>query len=508
MKIGSDDFTSSEETRRALVLSKKPSPLAQLNATATAVVVTLVTVALIWLWTSVFGLSQLQSDFSLVSSGVRLRIASEGLRSALLAGSRDGAAARAVVPMICGELVEIKASIQELCKSVKGKGDPEDAELCAWQDHLKHLFETQRRIEELCVKFEIEPVEVATDPFGAEDWSVVLRLSQVLATESDALHDDLETRSALQLDSLARSHQRLAAVFVATILVGTVFFVRRAVDRFHRSVLLEERGEQEKRQEVAIKAALRELVPDPLVQIDLRSERLKARHFEVGPADHLGVDLEALCEVIRPNLRRRTPLGERWVLDLDLPTAKGPRSFEVRAVRSTRSEALVLLRDITERLRLERDVLAVNDREQRRLSQDLHDGLCQTLSGLLLEIRSLSRLVGDAPQVQAEIKTIEEQLREALGQTRNLSKGLYPASLEEAGLGAALAQLARSFGEKHRADVSLEIDSAIGDLRSAAALHLFRIAREALSNAFKHGKAGESTNSNRAGRSGSCPHDC
>jgi len=147
-------------------------------------------------------------------------------------------------------------------------------------------------------------------------------------------------------------------------------------------------------------------------------------------------------------------------------------------------------RDITERKRLEREILEISDREQRRIGHDLHDGLCQHLAGIELMSQVLEQKL--EPQSRDAAKRagdIAKNVREAIGQTRSLARGLSPVTLESEGLTSALHELAvnteKLFGVKCYFDG--DAHAAMPD--HAVATHLFRLAQEAVSNAIKHGKA-------------------
>ena len=150
---------------------------------------------------------------------------------------------------------------------------------------------------------------------------------------------------------------------------------------------------------------------------------------------------------------------------------------------------LVIFRDITERKRLEREILAISDRERQRIGQDLHDGLCQQLTGSEL----MSQVLEQKPGVRsrgaaARAGEIAQHVRDAISQTRSLARGLSPVTLESEGLMSALQELAanteRMFGVFCRVEHGHPV--RLADL--ATATHLYRVAQEAVSNATKHGK--------------------
>jgi signal transduction histidine kinase len=133
----------------------------------------------------------------------------------------------------------------------------------------------------------------------------------------------------------------------------------------------------------------------------------------------------------------------------------------------------------------ERQLLAVSDREQKRLGQDLHDGLGQHLVGVAFLVKSLGQ---DATAVQqARLDEIGRLLTEAIDQTRGLARGLYSQTLELDGLLAALRELAthteRVYG------VPCHVRGDAGELALPVQVQLYRIAREAIANAAKHAHA-------------------
>jgi signal transduction histidine kinase len=141
--------------------------------------------------------------------------------------------------------------------------------------------------------------------------------------------------------------------------------------------------------------------------------------------------------------------------------------------------------------RLEREIIGISEREQERIGQDLHDGICQHLAALSCSAASLkSDLEGH--HLVAEAKVADELagfLRDAVAQTRNLARGLVPVQMDEAGLASALEELTVS--ATRLLGICCVYESAGTPLirDNAAALHLYRIAQEAINNATKHGKA-------------------
>jgi two-component system CheB/CheR fusion protein len=146
------------------------------------------------------------------------------------------------------------------------------------------------------------------------------------------------------------------------------------------------------------------------------------------------------------------------------------------------------IRDITERKRLEKEILEISEREQRRIGQDLHDGLCQHLAGIEMLAQVLAQKLKSKDNT-ARATEIAKSVREAIGQTRLLARGLSPVTLESEGLMSALAELALNTERLFRVPCVFDCAEVVKFNDHAASTHLFRIAQEAVSNAIKHGHA-------------------
>jgi PAS domain S-box-containing protein len=164
----------------------------------------------------------------------------------------------------------------------------------------------------------------------------------------------------------------------------------------------------------------------------------------------------------------------------------------IRDATGTIVGASKLARDITERKQLERQILEVTDREQRRIGHDLHDGLCQHLTAIEMMSQVLQKkLTPKFTEGASRADEIGRHLREAIAETRSLARGLSPATLESEGLAAALHEHALNMERTFGVHCQFAYDSHAPRLNPAMATHLFRLAQEAVSNAIKHGKAAE-----------------
>ena len=148
------------------------------------------------------------------------------------------------------------------------------------------------------------------------------------------------------------------------------------------------------------------------------------------------------------------------------------------------------IRDITERKQLEKQTLEISEREQRRIGHDLHDGLCQHLAGIELMSQVLEQKLSKRSKTAAEkVGEIAKGVREAIGHTRSLARGLSPVTLESEGLMSALQELVANTEKIFNVECRFDCDPPVLITDPAMASNLFRIAQEAVSNAIQHGKA-------------------
>jgi PAS domain S-box-containing protein len=149
-----------------------------------------------------------------------------------------------------------------------------------------------------------------------------------------------------------------------------------------------------------------------------------------------------------------------------------------------------IARDITERKRLQEEILEISEREQRRIGHDLHDGLCQHLAAIELMSEVLEKkLTRQSKSAATQVNEIGKNVREVISQTRALARGLSPVTLESDALVSALHELALNTEKMFNLECQFDCDSEVLIHSHAAAIHLFRLAQEAVSNAVQHGKA-------------------
>jgi PAS domain S-box-containing protein len=144
--------------------------------------------------------------------------------------------------------------------------------------------------------------------------------------------------------------------------------------------------------------------------------------------------------------------------------------------------------EIERRKGLEGEILSISDREQQRLGQELHDGICQHLTAVAFMARSVAlRLRNHRVIDAADIEKIAELVNAAAADMRNLSLALHRGDVDAAGLVNALQDLVDR--EIWRTPCRLEVRPSFHIENDAAAAQLYRIAREAVINANKHAQA-------------------
>ncbi len=151
-----------------------------------------------------------------------------------------------------------------------------------------------------------------------------------------------------------------------------------------------------------------------------------------------------------------------------------------------------IIRDITPRKELERDVVNIAIMEQQRIGHYLHDECGQELTALGLLTDSLAELLKKQAPSDVHLATkISGSVHRVLQRLRGIARGLVQIQLSAANLPAALANLAASLSDSTEVRVKCDIAGPVIELDDQQATHLYHIAQEACTNALRHGRPKE-----------------
>ena len=242
-----------------------------------------------------------------------------------------------------------------------------------------------------------------------------------------------------------------------------------------------------------------QLVDRLLELIELRMERLRLTLEErdktnlealdgvLGPGKKLMDEIRTISGTLETEERKRL---EHLDLRLKMISARSTwiiGAGSVCAVLFHLMSTVALSRAISNRERLERSLLEISEREQRRIGQDLHDGLCQQLTGISLMISSFQRNL--SPDAEAEQRQIVRLINGCIEEARLVTRGLHPVPNEPAGLVVGLRELVDKVHSETAISCELLITGEVYIVDVAISSNLYRIAQEAVRNAIKHSGA-------------------
>jgi signal transduction histidine kinase len=166
------------------------------------------------------------------------------------------------------------------------------------------------------------------------------------------------------------------------------------------------------------------------------------------------------------------------------------RSLHDELEERVRQRTAALNNEMQERMRLEEEILSISEREQQRIGHDLHDSLCQHLTGVALAGQVLSeQLAAKALPETKAMNHIVGMVEGAIDLTRTLARGLHPFDLKGEGFTDALRELAATITDGFKTPCTFECDQPVEIAEPGVATHLYRITQEAITNAVKHSNA-------------------
>ncbi|WP_207908563.1 HAMP domain-containing sensor histidine kinase [Pseudonocardia endophytica] len=140
-----------------------------------------------------------------------------------------------------------------------------------------------------------------------------------------------------------------------------------------------------------------------------------------------------------------------------------------------------------ERTATSADALAAQEGERRRIARELHDEVGQSLTAVLLGLRSVTDRAPD--ELRADLLTVTETVRSGLDEVRGVARRLRPDVLDELGLTSALSALTGEFSEVSGVPVSRSVPAEMPALSKEVELVVYRIVQESLTNVARHAGA-------------------
>lgn len=240
-----------------------------------------------------------------------------------------------------------------------------------------------------------------------------------------------------------------------------------------------------RRQELAAKAALHSVAAFPIqTGADFFGvlEFFTRRRLEFEPA-MLNMMMAISSEIGQFTHRRSAEAALRKAHD-ELEMRVQQRTAELKTAN------IKLHAAISDRKRLEHELLEITEKERRRIALDLHDDLGQKLSGIAMMTKGLQlRLGKTSPGESAEAGQIHELVQEAMNHASDLAHDLATLDLKANSLADALEGLAAHAAKLFGIACKLKVEGQVPPLDSNSVRQLYKIAQESVTNAIKHGKA-------------------
>ena len=161
-----------------------------------------------------------------------------------------------------------------------------------------------------------------------------------------------------------------------------------------------------------------------------------------------------------------------------------------RILSGDESCLLLMIQDLTDLRRLRNDVVSISEAEQRRFGRDLHDSHCQDLTAIAFFAETIAAgLSKRDSELATQLRMLVDMVQKSVENVHALAVGLDAENIQYSGLGSAIQELAARISRRFGLICKTNVDPALETRSSISAIHLYRIAQEAVSNAAKHGHA-------------------
>ena len=211
---------------------------------------------------------------------------------------------------------------------------------------------------------------------------------------------------------------------------------------------------------------------DEIVELAAQAERLMTENFS-----------RASARITNANERFQSSLA--WITALALLLGLGIGGATVARMAALERQSAASEAELR---RLSGQIRMAQEQERRYLSRELHDQAGQMLTGLRMELSSISHAAGEAEFSErvAHAKGIVEQTLRVI---RNIAMLLRPSMLDDLGLNAALGGLIRDVERSSGMEIRAAVDPALDSLPDPHCTCVYRVVQEALTNAVRHSTA-------------------
>ncbi len=173
------------------------------------------------------------------------------------------------------------------------------------------------------------------------------------------------------------------------------------------------------------------------------------------------------------------------------------RHFVINAVGTVDEDKLVRIWgsciEVTERIRLEQQMVETLEEQQQTIGRDLHDGVGQLLTGVRMLSQNLAEKLKDESDSYGQAQKVADFAGQASQRVREIYRGLTPTQLFYEGLATALNELAHNTNALPGITCQYVTDGMIDVWERDTKMHLYRIVQEATNNALKHAEATDIT---------------
>jgi two-component system sensor histidine kinase UhpB len=202
----------------------------------------------------------------------------------------------------------------------------------------------------------------------------------------------------------------------------------------------------------------------------------------------LGAILAANLLLLRPAFASLDRLVQRMrTVDLLRPGQRLSEGGGVEVAELVRGFNEMLARLEEERRESGRRALAAQEAERLRIARGLHDEVGQILTGVLLQLGSLTD--AGAARRRSDLDEAKQAIRQALEEVRRIAQELRPATLEHLGLVSALTELSTKFADLSGIVIDRRFDPDLPPLSAETELAIYRVAQESLTNVARHAGA-------------------